>query len=192
MLEAGCEILESAAASGDHPGYHRIYIDRLTSDLYQIRGSIEYEMNQPGHGISLLTMSKCLRQRVIEDRRSNENDTYELAVTNANIALAMAAENRARDALPWIEELLNFPSDHVSKDIWTANLTNLYWLLGDYEKSLVLSLRSYDLTRKAHGLNSLRMATYVGVVYAQTWRLHTNHSTSSTAFTLILAMRISL
>src|SRR5437016_12988545 len=99
MLEAGCEILERAAASGAHPGYYRIYIDRLTSDLYQIRGSIEYEMNHPGHGISLFTTSKCLRQRVIEDRRSNQNDTYELTVTNANIALAMAAENRARDAL---------------------------------------------------------------------------------------------
>lgn len=119
-------------------------------------------MNQPGHGMTWLTMSKGLRQRVIEDDQSNENDIYELTVTNANIALAMAAENRAREALPWIEELLNYPADYVSRDIWTANLANLYWLLGDYEQSLVLSQRSYDLTRKAHGLNSLRMATYVG------------------------------
>lgn len=161
MLEDGIKILESAAASGDHPGYHRIYIDRLTSDLYQIQGSIEYEMNQPGHGMSWLTMSKHLRARVIEDEQSTDNDLYELTVTNANIALAMAAENRAHEALSLIEELLNFPADHVSRDIWTANLANLYWLLGDYAQSLILSQRSYDLTRKAHGLNSLRMATYV-------------------------------
>jgi tetratricopeptide (TPR) repeat protein len=162
MLDAACEILERAAAYNDHPGYHRIYIDRLTADLYHIRGSIEYELNQPGYGMSWLTTSKCMRQRVIEHEQSNENDIYELKVTNANIALSMMAENQAQKALPWIEELLAYPAAHVSKDIWTANLSNLYWLLGDYEQSLALSQRSFELTREAHGMNSLRMATYVG------------------------------
>ena len=162
MLDAGCEILESAATYNEHPGYHRIYIDRLTADLYQIRGSIEYELNQPGHGISWLARSKRQRQRVVEHEHGNKNDLYELTVTNANIALAMMAENQAQKALPWIEELLNYPAEYVSRDIWTANLSNLYWLLGDYQKSLNLSQRSFELTREAHGVDSLRMATYVG------------------------------
>jgi tetratricopeptide (TPR) repeat protein len=162
MLGPACEILENAATSSDHPGYHRIYVDRLAADLYQIRGAIEYELNQAGHGMSWLTTSKRLRQRVIEHEKSNENDIYELAVTNANIALAMMAENKAHEAIQWIEELLTFPADFVSKDIWTANLANLYWLLGDYERSLALSEHSFDLTREVHGMDSLRMATYVG------------------------------
>lgn len=162
MLDAACEIIEGAAAHNDHPGYHRIYIDRLTADLYHIRGSIEYELNQSGHGMSWLMTSKRVRQRVIEHEGSNKNDMYELTVTNANIALTMMAENRAHQALPLIEELLNFPAEYVSKDIWTANLANLYWVLGDYERSLALSQHSSDLTSKVHGICSLRMATYVG------------------------------
>jgi tetratricopeptide (TPR) repeat protein len=161
MLDTACEILEGAAAHNDHAGYHRIYIDRLTADLYQICGSIDYELNQPGHGMSWLARSKALRQRVIEYEQSIENDVYELTVTNANIALTMMAENKAQEALIWIEELLAYPTERVSKDIWTANLSNLYWLLGDYERSLALAQHSFDLTRKAHGMNSLRMATYV-------------------------------
>lgn len=162
MLDAGCEILQGAATHNEHPGYHRIYIDRLTADLYQVRGSIEYETNQPGHGMSWLTESKILRQRVIEDEQSNENDLYELTVTNANVALTMMVENQAQKALPSIEALLNYPTEYVSKDIWTANLSNLYWLLGDYGQALALSQRSLELTRKVYGMDSLRMATYVG------------------------------
>jgi tetratricopeptide (TPR) repeat protein len=161
MLDTACEILEGAAAHHDHSGYHRIYIDRLTADLYQIRGSIDYELNQPGHGMSWLLRSKALRQDVIEYEQSIENDVYELTVTNANIALTMMAENQAQEALIWIEELLAYPAEYVSKDIWTANLSNLYWLLGDYEQSLAVAQCSFDLTKKAHGVDSLRMATSV-------------------------------
>ena len=159
MLDTACEILERAATYKKHPGYHRIYIDRLVADLYQIRGSIDYETNQPGHGMTLLTKSKNVRQLVIDDEQSHENDRYELAVTNANISLALMAENQAQDALTWIEELLDYPAEYVSRDIWTANLSNLYWLLGNYEQSLATSQRSFDLTMNAHGINSLRMAT---------------------------------
>jgi tetratricopeptide (TPR) repeat protein len=161
MLDIACEILERAATHQEHPGYHRIYIDRLAADLYQIRGSIEYELDQPGHGISWLTTSKRRRQLVVENEQSNQDDQYELTVTNANIALAMMANNQAQKALPWIEELLSYPAEYVSRDIWTANLSNLYWLLGDYKKSLATSQESFELTAKAHGVNSLRMATYV-------------------------------
>lgn len=161
MLASAGEILKNATATRDHPGYYAIYIDRLMAEIYHIRGSIEYEMNRPGHGMPWLMRSRHLRQRILEDELSNPDDHYELTVTNANIALAMTAENRAREALPLIEELLNFPADSVSRDIWTANLSNLYWLLGDYGQSLALSQASFDLTKKAHGLNSLRMATYV-------------------------------
>jgi tetratricopeptide (TPR) repeat protein len=161
MLDTACEILERAATHHEHPGYYRIYIDRLAADLYQIRGSIEYELDQPGHGMSWLTTSKRRRQLVVENEQSSQDDRYELAVTNANIALAMMADNQAQKALPWIEELLNYPAEYVSRDIWTANLSNLFWLLGDYQKSLATSQESFELTAKAHGVNSLRMATYV-------------------------------
>src|SRR2546423_2726923 len=159
MLDAACEILETAATENEHPGYHRMYIDRLTADLYNIRGSIEYELNGSGHGISWLTRSARLRQCVVDHEGHNENDVYELTVTNANIALVMMAENQAQEALPRIEALLNYPADYVSRDIWTANLSNLHWLLGDFERSLALSLSSFELTKDAHGLDSLRMAT---------------------------------
>src|ERR1700735_2927858 len=111
MLDIACEILERAATHQEHPGYHRIYIDRLAADLYQIRGCIEYELDQPGHGISWLTTSKRRRQLVVENEQSNQDDRYELTVTNANIALAMMADNQAQKALPWIEELLNYPAE---------------------------------------------------------------------------------
>ena len=159
MLDAASEILEDAATNDQHPGYERLYIDRLTADLYQIRGSIEYETNQPGHGMSMLTKSKRFRQLVVENENSNEDDLYELTETNANIALAMMAENQAQEALPWIQALLDYPAEYVSSDIWTANLSNLYWLLGDYKKSLAASQESFDLTVEAHGIDSLRMAT---------------------------------
>lgn len=158
MTVQGCEILETACKTQNHPGYFPVYIRRLTSDLYNILGSISYELNRPGHGFEWFKRSSNHRRTVLEDASGGDWDAYHKLIADANGELARLADGVVDDGVSYIKKVWEDDSRLGNQDIWAANLSNYYWVKGEYENCLRFCRISYDLTIEAHGVESLRMA----------------------------------
>jgi hypothetical protein len=158
MTIQGCEILETACKTQNHPGYFPVYIRRLSSDLYNILGSITYELNRPGHGFEWFKRSSSHRHTVLEDGSGGNWDAYHVLIAEANGELARLADGFFDDGESYIKKIWEDDSDLGNRDIWAANLSNHYWVKGDFENCLRFCRISYDLTLAAHGVDSLRMA----------------------------------
>ncbi|KAL6885815.1 hypothetical protein GGI43DRAFT_280018 [Trichoderma evansii] len=50
MVKEACSILQAAVEENNHPGYFPQYMRRLTADMYNAFGTIEYELNVPDLG----------------------------------------------------------------------------------------------------------------------------------------------
>lgn len=158
MAIQGCEILETSFKTQDHPGYFPVYIRRLTSDLYNIRGSISYEWNRPGHGLEWFSRSSNHRRAVLEDGLGAAWDAYHVLIAEANGELARLADGIVDDGDSYIRKVWEDDSKLGNEDIWAANLSNYYWVKGEHENSLRFCRISHELTLAAHGVDSLRMA----------------------------------
>ncbi len=155
ILEKACAILEQASQTNYHPGFGRYYVVWLTSDLYSTRGSIEYEKSKEGYGLSWFKKTKELRRSVA--RPGNSFDDLWLLMSDGNWANALMASDKASEALPLLEGILNSNCQVPNYDLYLTNTCNCYQLLGRYDEAIKACKQSMALVSTAYGPESLRM-----------------------------------
>ena len=160
MVNEGLQILEAAVAEGNHPGYYANYMCRLISEMHSTLGSIEYELNLPGHGRSCFEKAHAQRSKLLEEEGTSVEayDVETMALMKSNISLTYLSDRSAARSIESFHHLLNDFANPNLKSVCAANLSLAYQIDGNVEESLRWCQRSFDLTREVYGEDSLSMA----------------------------------
>lgn len=167
MTKKACEILELAVKNKNHPGYSSRYVDRLTTQLYLMNGTSEYELNLPGHGRSWYEKVQFPRKQVIDGIITERVDLKVMAIRNGNLSLAALAETGPTDSDIQPVDLAILSFKHIfdnfeqanSRGVWACNLSMAYRLKGMLEESWKWCEIANTWILKGEGAKSLHMAT---------------------------------
>lgn len=160
----------------NYPGYHSRYIRRLVADLYNNLGTIEYELNMPGHGQDWYRRSDQHRAQLWEEDVAEKFDLEATATVDGNLALAQLAEGGSTSTcIAVFTDLATIFRESGNRAVSAANLSIAHRLHGDAEESLKWCNTAYEWTAEDLGKDTLAMALCV-------W-----HATSKTAHANIAA-----
>ncbi|UKZ65996.1 uncharacterized protein TrAtP1_007180 [Trichoderma atroviride] len=158
MVKEACSILQVAIEEKNHPGYFPQYMRRLTADMYNTFGTIEYELNLPDHGRQWFEKADNHRVALIEDGTLESYDVEVMAIVDGNIALTHLACGVAEPSIYAFKLLLDTFQNKSSRGDWAANLSIAYRAKGLLEDALFWCRQARDWTLEAYGTDSLSMA----------------------------------
>ena len=155
----------NAIEKGSHPGYTEYYVQYLTSYLYSIQGSIEYETMSPNRGYHLFLDVKNIRKQYA--RPNEAEDQKWIAAADGNIAAALRANGRAEEALDLYLELLQREDTSANLDIYLSNTCLCLFLSERFDEALGYSVEALNTARKMRGSESEQVAQSVFASFTQ-------------------------
>jgi tetratricopeptide (TPR) repeat protein len=165
MIETAIEICSKSLSETDDDNL-MFGATWLTADLHHIKSSISYERNEENHGLALSKTAKSIRESVSEP--GDPFFEFWLILSDGQISLSLMAEGRAEEALPLIQNLLDYSqrpiedgSSFPNLEVFLQNSCLCYLLLGKLEEADNEWTRSEGLIREQHGEESQLMATLV-------------------------------
>jgi tetratricopeptide (TPR) repeat protein len=159
MLAVAVSICEGAASENAKTGFDNgTYIPRLTADLYNNLGAVEYEKCAPGYGAKWMEKAKTIRQRLADT--GNADDKFMLQMSNVNIALRFLAEGNATEALPLMLLSLQLSEDSEIQKVVLTNLSVCYRMLGKHAEALSSCEEAVRIIEQDDGVDNSTMALY--------------------------------
>ena len=156
LSQKAIAMCEKALQTGIYPGYSERLVREISSYLYNVIASVEFELSPPDSSLALYSKVRDIRES--NKRPGNLEDEMWIAAANGNIAISLMAENRADDALIILRGLLARDDMKPNRDTYLNNTSLCLTLLGRLDEALEVCERAIDLVQELRGAKSIQMA----------------------------------
>ena len=149
-------ICDQAIRTGDHPGYSTWFVRDMPTYLYNVQASAELEMASLHRALALHLKIRDIRKA--NKRPGNRDDEMWIGAADGNVAASFLVENRADEALPILQELLERDDLKANRDTYLMNMSLCLRLLNRLGEALQFCKRAMDAVTELQGEQSLAMA----------------------------------
>ncbi|KAI9712121.1 MAG: hypothetical protein M1820_001830 [Bogoriella megaspora] len=156
ISKSALAICDKALECGVHPGYSSWFVRDMSSYLYNVQATVNYELRCPDNSLALHEKIQAIRET--NKRPGNAEDEKWIAAARGNVAVSLLAEDRLAEALHILEEMIKREDLKGNLDHYLNNMCLCLRLMHRFDEAMDYCRLATDAIEKLRGPQSVQMA----------------------------------